>query len=81
MSYLRSVFSDNLRYVIESRDLRVNWVASAAGISRAQIYNVLAGRSCPSLDWVEKIANVVGVPPSLLLGGPIFGQPPPQDRI
>jgi DNA-binding phage protein len=37
----------------------LNSLADFAGVSRAQMYNVLAGNSSPSLDWIAKVAAVL----------------------
>jgi DNA-binding phage protein len=42
-------------------------VADRAGVGRAHLYDVLAGRSSPSLTWIVKIAEVLGVEPAELL--------------
>ncbi len=64
---LRRIFSANLRCILSQRGLRLDWVADTAGVSRAQLYNVLAGRSSPSLDWIQRVAQAIGVAPYVLL--------------
>ena len=56
---LRSVFARNVRATAEARGLSLNGLADFAGVSRAQMYNVLAGNSSPSLDWISKVARVL----------------------
>lgn len=66
-NHLRSVFAQNLRSTVERKGMRLNRVADQAGVSRAQMYNVLAGRSSPSLDWISKVSLVLEVSPAELL--------------
>lgn len=58
-SDLRSVFARNVRASAEARGVSLNSLADFAGVSRAQMYNVLAGNSSPSLDWIAKVATVL----------------------
>lgn len=58
-SDLRSVFARNVRSSAEARGVSLNSLADFAGVSRAQMYNVLAGNSSPSLDWIAKVATVL----------------------
>jgi transcriptional regulator with XRE-family HTH domain len=58
-SDLRSVFARNVRSSAEARGVSLNSLADFAGVSRAQMYNVLAGNSSPSLDWISKVAIVL----------------------
>lgn len=67
---LRSIFADNVRGRAKAIDLRLNALADRAGVSRSQFYNVLRQSSSPSLDWVAKIAAVLGVTPAQLLMPP-----------
>jgi transcriptional regulator with XRE-family HTH domain len=53
------VFAKNVRATAEARGLSLNSLADFAGVSRAQMYNVLAGNSSPSLDWISKVAHVL----------------------
>ena len=64
---LRAVFAKNVRNAAESRGLSLNSLADFAGVSRAQMYNVLAANSSPSLDWIAKVAKVLEVEPWQLL--------------
>lgn len=56
---LRAVFAKNVRATAEERGLSLNSLADFAGVSRAQMYNVLACNSSPSLDWIAKVAKVL----------------------
>jgi transcriptional regulator with XRE-family HTH domain len=64
-----------IRALAEARGLPLSHVADRAGVGRAHLYSVLAGRSSPSLTWIVKIAEVLGVEPAELLT-PIPAAPP-----
>lgn len=56
-----------IRALAEARGIPLSHVADRAGVGRAHLYGVLAGRSSPSLTWIVKIAEVLGVEPAELL--------------
>lgn len=45
----------------------MNSLADFAGVSRSQLYDMLARRKAASIDWLAKIATALDVPPSQLL--------------
>ena len=47
----------------------MNSLADFAGISRSQLFDVLARRKAPSIDWLSKIAQALDVEPWKLLDG------------
>ncbi|MBI5495523.1 MAG: helix-turn-helix transcriptional regulator [Deltaproteobacteria bacterium] len=55
-SALRRVVADNIRLCARRRRVSLNALADFAGVSRAQLYDVLAGRKAASTDWLGKIA-------------------------
>lgn len=57
----RRCFTQNVRRLAKRQDLSINALADKSGVSRAQMFNVLRGNSSPSLDWVSKVAPVLGV--------------------
>ena len=63
----RQSFVRNFRTHVEDKALSIAEVAKRAGVSRAHLYNVLAGDSGPSIDFVAKIAHALRVPPHSLL--------------
>jgi predicted transcriptional regulator len=73
---LRAVFAKNVRNAAETRGLSLNSLADFAGVSRAQMYNVLAGNSSPSLDWMAKVAKVLELEPWQLLVYDSVDSPP-----
>jgi transcriptional regulator with XRE-family HTH domain len=48
----------------------LNSLADFAGVSRAQLYAVLAGDAAPTTDWLAKIALILEVEPWKLLTAP-----------
>lgn len=57
----RRCFTENVRRLAKRQGLSINALADQSGVSRAQMFNVLRGNSSPSLDWVSKVAPVLGV--------------------
>ena len=63
----RHIVAENLRRELEGQTLSMNEFASHAGVSRSQVYDVLAGRKAPSVDWLQKVASALKVEPWTLL--------------
>ncbi|MBC7795183.1 MAG: helix-turn-helix transcriptional regulator [Clostridia bacterium] len=63
----RQLVADNLRRELEGQSLSLNEFASDAGVSRSQVYDVLAGRKAPSVDWLEKVSAALKIEPWTLL--------------
>lgn len=66
----RRCFTANVRRLAKGQGLSINALADQSGVSRAQMFNVLRGNSSPSLDWISKVAPVLGVYPWELLVSP-----------
>lgn len=66
----RRCFTENVRRLAKRQGLSINALADQSGVSRAQMFNVLRGNSSPSLDWISKVAPVLGVFPWELLVSP-----------
>ena len=64
---LRTVVARNIRGLAEARGTPLNSLADFAGVSRAQLYSVLAGEAAPTTDWLAKIALVLEIEPWKLL--------------
>ena len=77
----REVFARNIRAWANARGISINTLADRSGVSRAQMFNVLKTNSSPSLDWINKVAPVLGLQSwELLVDGPIRTiQAPVQD--
>jgi plasmid maintenance system antidote protein VapI len=69
-SNLRRTFALNLRRRLEELQLRPTTLACLAGVSTAQVYNVLAGRCSPSLDWIDRVCMVLHTEAEFLLQTP-----------
>jgi hypothetical protein len=57
----RDVLSVNLRREIDAQGEPVGAIASRAGVAVVEIYEVLAGEMSATVDWLERIANALGV--------------------
>lgn len=66
-SQLRALVARNIRQQAKRRTVTLNALADFAGVSRSQLYDVLAKRKAPSLDWIAKIAKALAVEPWKLL--------------
>ena len=60
-SQLRAVLARNIRQQAKRRATTLNALADFAGVSRSQLYDVLAKRKAPSIDWLARIANALRV--------------------
>jgi transcriptional regulator with XRE-family HTH domain len=60
--------SDNLRTLRRSRDLSLDQLAQASGVSRAALSQIETGKANPTLGVLWKIAVGLGIPFSELLG-------------
>ncbi|HEY5956388.1 MAG TPA: helix-turn-helix transcriptional regulator [Polyangiaceae bacterium] len=67
---LRATVAENIRTLAEAKGVTLNSLADFAGVSRAQLYAVLAEKTAPTTDWLSKIAAVLEVEPSRLLAAP-----------
>ena len=67
VAQFRTCFVRNFSSIVEDRQLSIAEVAKRAGVSRAHLYNVLAGDSGPSIDFVAKISHALKVAPHTLL--------------
>jgi transcriptional regulator with XRE-family HTH domain len=59
--------TDNIRRLAKRRGISLNALGGKAGVSRSQLFNVLAGGSMPSLAWLTRIGDALGVEPWQLL--------------
>ena len=67
---LRIVVAENIRTLAAAKAMSLNALADFAGVSRAQLYSVLAETAAPTTDWLAKVALVLEVEPSRLLAAP-----------
>lgn len=68
---LRKILAANVRRAAEERELPLNTLADLAGVSRSHLYALLAGERAATIDWIAKIAEVLGVEPADLLRPPV----------
>jgi DNA-binding phage protein len=58
---LMNDFVKKVRQELRAQDMSVVELAEVAGVSREYIYEVFRGECCPTVDWVEKVAKVLGL--------------------
>ena len=58
---LRLVVAKNIREAAEDRDISLNHLADKAGVSRSQLFLVLAHDCGVSIEWLEKVADALDV--------------------
>jgi phage repressor protein C with HTH and peptisase S24 domain len=64
---LRRAVAANIRSIAKRRRRTINALADFAGVSRAQMFNVLAARTGATVDWLAKVASALDVEPAALL--------------
>ncbi len=64
---LRGVLAENIRAAAEVKGFTLTRLADFAAVSRSQMFQVLAGETSPTVDWICKVASALGVPPHELL--------------
>lgn len=75
---LRAVVAENIRAATRrKKGMTINSLADFATVSRAQLFNVLAGTSSPTTDWLAKVATALEVEPWQLLTPRFFKKRPP----
>ena len=57
MAGTRYVIAENLKRMLVDKKLGANRCADGAGVSRSQFYEVLAARTTPTIDWLERVAH------------------------
>lgn len=67
---LRAVLARNLRAFARERGIGHSALADFAGVSRAQLYAVLARKTSPTVDWLSKIGEALEVDVWRLLASP-----------
>lgn len=66
----------NLRRLTELRGISLAAVADRSGIDRRELFAVLAGEVDPDLDWLNKLADGLGVRLAALFDDKQLDQPP-----
>ena len=66
-SDLRRTLASNIRAALARKNKSIVAAAGLAGVSVAHLYDVIACQKAATIDFVEKIARVLGVEPWQLL--------------
>jgi hypothetical protein len=53
--------TDRIREVAEERGIAVTHLPDRAGVGRSHFWEVMAGRSSPTLDWLGRVAAALDV--------------------
>lgn len=61
MHEVRRRVAENIREHATRRGLSLNKLADFAGVSQRQLYSFLAGDNDVTLEWVQKVAEALGV--------------------
>ena len=73
---LRRIFAANLRQLASRRRLSLNHLADRAGMNRASLYRLLGCEVSATLATVAKLADVLEVPPRVLIDERTVPTPP-----
>jgi len=66
----RTLVGRNILDAATGQHMTIHALAGAAGVSRSHLMYVLRGTANCSVDWLVRVAGVLGVEPSTLLVGP-----------
>lgn len=58
---IQSVVANNIRELVEDSGITFDELVEKAGVSCSHLMRVLALKSSPSIDWVQKIADALDV--------------------
>jgi lambda repressor-like predicted transcriptional regulator len=64
---LRRVVARNIRAAAKRKPVALTALADFAGVSRSQVFSVLAAATSPTLDWIARVAVALDVEPWQLL--------------
>ena len=64
---LRRLVARNIRAAARRKPVALTALADFAGVSRSQVFAVLAAATSPTLDWIAKVAMALDVEPWQLL--------------
>ncbi len=70
------MIAENIRGAARQKGMTINALADFATVSRAQMFNVLAGTSSATTDWLAKVATALDVEPWQLLSPRFFKKRP-----
>lgn len=63
----KAVIAANLRSAMEKSGMSARAVVDAADVSNAYLYEVLSAKKAPTVDWLERVSNALGIQPFELL--------------
>lgn len=64
---LRAVLAANIRATARRKRVTLTALADFAAVSRAQMFEVLAMKTSPTIDWLSRVAFALDVEPFELL--------------
>jgi lambda repressor-like predicted transcriptional regulator len=64
---LRRLVARNIRAAAKRKRVALTALADFAGVSRSQVFTVLATTTSPTLDWIARVATALDVEPWQLL--------------
>ena len=67
---MRARVAARIREIARLKGIRMTELPALAGVSRAHLWDVLSGKASPSLDFLTRVANGLGVDPSDLVKKP-----------
>lgn len=65
---IRARLASRIREACTSRNLSVSQLAAQAGVSRNHLFAILAGSKAPTVDYLARLAEVLELDPSALIG-------------
>lgn len=64
---INEIFTENLKYLMNSGDITYTDLAKLLGVSRSTISMWITGKSLPRMDLLDSIADLFGIPVSELM--------------
>jgi len=65
---IRARLATRIREACQARNIAVSRLPIEAGVSRNHLFAILAGRKAPTVDYLARLAQVLEVDPSALIG-------------
>jgi DNA-binding phage protein len=56
-----SDFVASVRQKLDEKSMSIHQLAVKAGVSRPYVHRVLSGEQSPTIEWMEKVARVLGI--------------------
>jgi hypothetical protein len=72
------LLTENLRRLTEEKGIPLTLVAGRAGVDSAELFAAMAGQIDPDLDWLNRIADALGVEVAELVVDNQRDKPPPH---